>query len=55
MGQVTPLLKKDDESKKENYRPVTVLQALNNTFARFLSFQMSEFYCSLLSDFYLGI
>ena len=29
-GQVTPYLKKDDELNKANYRPVTVLPALNN-------------------------
>ena len=32
MGQVTPLFKKNDELSKENYRPVTVLPALNNVF-----------------------
>ena len=31
MGQVTPLFKKDDESNKANYRPVTVLPVLNNS------------------------
>ena len=32
MGQVTPLFNKDDEFCKENYRPVSVLPALNNIF-----------------------
>ena len=34
MGQVTPLFKKDDESNKANYRPVTVLPILNNIYER---------------------
>ena len=32
MGQVTPLFKKDDEFCKSNYRPVSVLPALNTFF-----------------------
>ena len=35
MGMVTPLYKKDDEFCKINYRPVTVLPALNNIFEGF--------------------
>ena len=50
-GRVTPLFKKHDISKKEYYRPVTWLLALNNIFKRLLSFQMSKFYGSILSDF----
>ncbi len=34
MGQVTPLFKKDDELCKTNYRPVTVLPAINNVFEK---------------------
>lgn len=51
MGRVTPLFKKHDKSKKEYYRPVTVLPALNNIFKRLLSFQISKFYGSIFSDF----
>ena len=50
MGMVTPLYKKDDEFCKINYRPVTVLPALNNIFERLLTGQMYEFYNGLLSD-----
>ena len=35
MGQVTPLFKKDDESNKANYRPVTVLPVLNNIYENY--------------------
>ena len=48
---VTPLYKKDNEFRKINYRPVTVLPTLNIIFERLLSGQMYEFYTGLLSDF----
>ena len=48
---VTPLYKKDNEFRKINYRPVTVLPTLNIIFERLLSRQMYEFYTGLLSDF----
>ena len=51
MGQVTPLFKKDDELSKANYRPVTVLPAINNIYERILVLQLNEFYGSILSDF----
>ena len=50
MGQVTPLFKKD-ELNKANYRPVTVLPALNSVYERILAAQLNDFYCSILSDF----
>ena len=51
LGQVTPLFKKDDELNKSNYRPVTVLPALNNVFERLLSAQMGDFYQNILSGY----
>ena len=51
MGQVTPLFKKDDEFCKKNYRPVSVLPALNNIFERILAKQLEPFYRDILSDF----
>ena len=48
---MTPLYKKDDEFRKINYRPVTVLPTLNIIFERLLSGLMYEFYTGLLSDF----
>lgn len=50
-GTVTPLFKKNDEHSKVNYRPVTVLPALNNIFERLLAGQLCEFYREILSDF----
>ena len=37
MGQVTTLFKRDEETDKRDYRPVTVLPCLNNIFERLLS------------------
>ena len=51
MGQVTPLFEKDDKFCKKNYRPVTVLPALNNIFERILAKQLEAFYLNILSDF----
>ena len=36
---------------KENYRPVTVLPALNNVFEKLLASQLDQFYTELLSDY----
>ena len=51
MGQVTPLKKKNDELSKENYRPVTVLPALNNVFEKLLASQLDKLYSEILSDY----
>ena len=48
---VTPVFKKNDEHSKVNYRPVTVLPALNNIFERLLAGQLCEFYREILSDY----
>ena len=51
MWQVTPLFKKRDEFKKDNYRPVTVLPVFNNIYERLLVAQLRDFYQAILSDF----
>ena len=51
MRQVTPLFKRDDESNKANYRPVTVLLVLNNIYEKLLAARMGKFYSAILSDF----
>ena len=51
MGQVTPLFKKNDECKKENHGPVTVLPALNNIYEELLVAQLGGFCQAILSDF----
>jgi len=47
MGQVTPLFKKNEELSKENYRPVTVLPALNNVFEKLLASELDQLYSEL--------
>ena len=51
MGQATLLLKKNDEFKKENYRLVAVLPALNNIYVRLLVAQLGDLYQAILSNF----
>ena len=51
MGQVTPLFKKNDESNKANYRPVTVLPVLTSIYEKQLAAQLGKFYSAILSDF----
>ena len=51
MGRVTPLFKKNDELNKENYRPVTVLPALDNVFEKLVASQLDQFYTKLLSNY----
>ena len=51
MEQLTPLFKKNDELSKENYRPVTVLPALNNVFEKLLASQPDQLYSEILSDY----
>lgn len=51
MGQVTPLFKKDDELCKTNYRPITVLPAINNVFEKLLLVQLEDFFKEILPDF----
>jgi len=51
MGSVTPLFNQDDEFCKKNYRPVSVLLALNNIFEQILAKQLEPFYQDILSDF----
>ena len=51
MGQATPLFKKNNEFKKENYRLVTVLPALNNIYVRLLVAQLGDLSQAILSNF----
>ena len=49
MGQVTPLFKKNEELRKENYRPVTVLPALNNVLEKLLASQLDQLYSEIFT------
>ena len=51
MRQVTPLFKRDEQTDKQSYRPVTVLPRFNNIFESLLSVLMQDISQGLLSDF----
>ena len=48
---ITPAFKKDDRYKKENYRPISVLNAFSKIFERFLLDQMVPYLENILSVF----
>ena len=48
---ITPAFKKDDRHKKENYRPISVLNAFLKLFERFLLDQMVPYLENILSVF----
>ena len=50
-GHGDSIVQNDDELCKVNYRPVTVLPALNNIFERLLARQTYELHLEILSDF----
>ena len=47
-GRLHLFSRKNDELSKENYRPVTVLPALNNVFEKLLASQLDQFYSEIL-------
>ena len=42
---------KNEELSEENYRPATVLPALNNVFEKLLASQLDQLYSEILSDY----
>ena len=48
---ITPSFKKDDRQKKENYQPISVLNAFSKIFERFLLDQMVPYLENILSVF----
>ena len=50
-GQVTPLFEKDNELSKTNYRPISVLSAINNIFEKLLASQLQAHFDGILSDY----
>ena len=49
-GQVTPVFKKDDEFSTTNYRPISVLLAINNVFEKLLATQLNSHFNRILAD-----
>ena len=48
-GNLTPLFKKDKDTRKENYRPVSVLTALSKVFEKVMYDQLYNTFCRHLS------
>lgn len=51
IASVTPCFKKDDNLLKENYRPISVLNAFSKVFERFISNQLSSYFNNILSKY----
>lgn len=54
LATIIPVYKKDDESDKENYRPISILPTLSKVFERLLFNQLSAFFEKKFSKFLCG-
>ena len=54
MADVNPIFKKDNSTKKENFRPISVLPSTSNTFERFMYKQIYVPMKSILSPLLCG-
>ena len=50
-ADVTPIHKKDDETDKENYRPISILPNLSNVYERITYNQIYPYFNTLFSKF----
>ena len=48
-SNLTPVLKKDEDTRKENYRPVSVLTALSKVYEKVMYDQLYNTFCRHLS------
>ena len=53
-ANISPLYKKDDNTKKENYRPISILPCISKIFERLLLQQISSYITSILSPYLCG-
>ncbi len=53
-ANVSPLHKKDDNTNKENYRPISILPSLSKIFERIMFQQMTSYVSNLLSPYLCG-
>ena len=49
MANVTPIFKKGNKNKKENLRPVSILEVLSKIFEKLMSKQLPIFFENILS------
>ena len=54
LADVTPIFKKDDNTSKKNYRPISILSAFSKVFERILAKQISNFMFEKCSPFLCG-
>ena len=54
MADITPIHKKDETTKKDNYRPVSILPVISKIFEHIIFDQISSYIDSLLSPFLSG-
>ena len=50
----TPLFKKDDNTDKTNYRPISILPSISKIFERIMFKQMTAFIVSRISQYLCG-
>ena len=53
-ANVSPIFKKHDNTKKENYRPISILPTISKVFERLLFYQISTFVSNILSPYLCG-
>ena len=53
-ANVTPLFKKDDNTNKENYRPISILPSISKIFERLMFQQITSYVSNTLSPYLCG-
>ena len=53
-ANVSPLFKKDDNTKKENYRPISILPSISKIFERLMFRQVTSYVSKFLSPYLCG-
>ena len=51
LADVTPVFKKEDQTNKENYKPISMLSKLSKVFERSLYNQLAVFFDKILSKY----
>ena len=54
LANITPVFKKKDPLKKENYRPISILPAISKIFERFMQQQIVGYMGNFLSPYLYG-
>ena len=54
-ANVTPLYKKDDNTNKENYKPISILPTISKIFERLMFQQITSYVSRVLSPYLCGV